>query len=248
LILVLAVAGCGSQGGSESSTAVNGVAYGVASKVKSGMTQAEVNHLLGRPILTARGTGSSADGCVYYAMQGRPLADLWQFCFDKRKRVSSGATLYSIAQPPPPSDASSGRAALLGRGDTICQTERADLAQPVKRLNRRLTALRRSPNRAGRIRAARLFGTFNDVLTKTLAELSAFDAPPDQRSVLAEYLKALRGQTHILPSAAAALGASQEQRYTQLLNRFNALGGAAKAHALEYGFSTCSGVTFSSSQ
>jgi hypothetical protein len=245
LVAVVAIAGCGSDSGSSRPATVPGVAYAAADTVKAGMPRTDVNRRLGEPILTSRPTDSAPGGCVYYAMQGRPPADVWQFCFDQRNRVNAGATLYSVSQPAPPAGASAARAALLGRGDTICQVEIADLARPLKRLDRRLTELKRSPNRANRRRAARLIGRFDDVLKKTLSELNVFNPPPDQRSALADYLDALRAQTRVLPSARTALAASQDQRYSRLIRRFDALGNAAAAHARRYGFSTCSGATFS---
>lgn len=245
LVACVAIAGCGSGGESSSPASVPGVPYGVASRIKSGMPRREVSQRLGRPILTSRPTGSAPSGCVYYAMAGRPPADVWQFCFDRRDTVSEGATLYSLAQPPPPADASAARAALLGRGDTICQVERASLTHPVKRLDRQLAALKRAPNRANHLQAARLVGPFNAVLRKTLSELSVFNAPIDRRPALAGYLDALRAQTRAMSSARRALAASQDQLYAQLVQRFSALGGAATEDAHRYGFSACAGVTFS---
>jgi hypothetical protein len=243
--VMLALAGCGSGDSSEPFVPANRVAYGAASKVKSGMSRPEVNRLLGRPALTSRAAKSAPGGCVYYAMQGQPLADVWQFCFDKRNRVSSGATLYAVSQPPPPSDASPQRGVLIGRGDTICQAERADLAHPVKRLNRQLTQVKKNADRASRLRAAKAFGPVEAVLGKTLSQLGAFEPPADERSTFAGYLAALRGQVHVLPHAATAVGTSQDQRYTQLLERFNALSASATAQAHLYGFSACAGITFS---
>lgn len=241
----VAIAGCGLDSSSSTPVTVPGVPYATANTIKVGMPRTTVKRRLGAPILTSKSSDSVPGGCVFYAMEGQPLADVWQFCFDKRNRVNAGVTLYSVAQPAPPADASDARAALLGRGDTICQGERADLARPVKQLNRQLTKLKRSPNRANHRRAASLIGGVDDVLKKTLSELNAFNPPPDQKSVLADYLNALGTQTRVLSRARTALAALQDQRYSRLVHRFNALGGAAAAHARQYGFSTCSATTFS---
>jgi hypothetical protein len=245
LAALVAIAGCGSDSGSSPPATVPGVAYAAANTITAGIPRTVVNRRLGEPILTSRPTGSAPNGCVYYPMQGRPLADVWQFCFDKRNRVNEGATLYSTSQPAPPADASAARAALLARGDSICQGASLDLAQPLKRLDRQLTELARNPNRANRLRAASLIGQFDDVLNKTLSELNAFNAPPDQSSALADYLDAFGAQTRILPRAQTSLAASQDQRYSLLAHRFDTLGNAAAAHARQYGFSTCSGATLS---
>ena len=87
---------------------------------------------LGQPVLTSKATRTSPGGCLYYAMKGRPLSDVWQFCLDRHDRVNEGATLYSETQPAPPPGASAARAVLLARGDGICTSENAKLVKPTK--------------------------------------------------------------------------------------------------------------------
>jgi hypothetical protein len=241
----LALAGCGSDSGSRPSATAPGVAYATADAIKAGMPRGEVARRLGKPPLTSRPTNQAPSGCFYYPMAGRPTTDVWQFCFDKHGRVNAGATLYSPSQPAPPAGASTARAVLLGRGDTICQAERAGLARPVKRLNRQLADLERTPNRVNRLQAARLIGPFNETLKKALSELSAFNPPIDRKPALSDYLGALRTQTRVMSSAQKALAASQDRRYAQLIRRFNALGNEATKGAHRYGFSACAGITFS---
>lgn len=242
LAVALAAVGCGSQGGSETSMAVNRIPNAAASKVKSGMSRREVLGLLGHPVLTTLPNPDAAGGCSYYAMRGRPLTDVWQFCFDAGGRVSSGVALHPVS-PPPPASASAGRAALIGRADSICQAERAELAKPVRQLNQRLSALRRSGDQASRQGAVTSFISVDDALRKAYRELAAFNPPSDRQAALAAYLNALGEQTNFLADAVGALSASQDRRYAGSMRRFNALGEAATAHARRYGFSSCAGIT-----
>lgn len=247
LAAIAALSGCGS-GSDESASApttVPGVAFGTANTIKGGVPQRAVERRLGQPVLTSRPAGTATGGCSYYAMKGRPLADVWQFCFNARERVNEGATQYSPQQPAPPEGASAARAALIARGDTACIAEVADLAKPLKRLGGAITTWRKHQSRANRVRAARLFGDFHRVVARTNAELAAFRAPPDKRAGLDRYLDARRAQAEALLHARAALAAGDTGRYAALVDRFNALAMTAKARAAAYGFASCSAPTFS---
>lgn len=247
LAAIAALSGCGSGGDETASapTTVPGVAFATAGAIKGGIPRQAVERRLGQPVLTSRPAGTATGGCSYYAMKGRPLADVWQFCFNARDRVNEGATQYSSVEPAPPPETSAARAALLGRGDAVCQGEVADLAQPLKRLGDAISEWRKHPSRANRIAAAHLFGDFHRVVARTNGDLGAFRAPPDESAELARYLDARTSQAAVLLGARAALAAGDTSRYAALVDRFNALAKTAKAHAAAYGFATCAAPTFS---
>jgi hypothetical protein len=241
LAWAVVIVGCGSGDSANHAVTPPGVPYALADAIHPGMTRAAVRERLGTPVLTSHPTTSALKGCAYYAMAGRPLGDVWQFCFDSHNRVHEGATLYALSQPPPPAGASAARAVLLARGDAICQSESGRLADPAQKLAR----LRPTSAPHARREAAGLMRRLNAVLRKALAELGAFDAPPDGRRTLASYLEALAAQTRALDRARAALAASQDGRYARLLRSFNRFGSAAAARARRYGFTVCSATNFS---
>lgn len=242
------VVGCGSSGTESPTrpppTRPPGVAYAVANTIEAGTPRTVLTKRLGEPVLTSKPTHSSPGGCLYYAMQDRPLSDVWQFCLDRHDRVNQGATLYSESQPAPPPGASAARAVLLARGDAICTSENAQLVKPTKRLARLIKQLALTSAPDVRRRAASLMRRFSAGLKRTGAQLGAFNAPPDARSELSAYLDALKAQAGALDQAATALAAG-DSLYLDLRRRVNSLGKSATTHAQHYGFSTCSALAFS---
>jgi hypothetical protein len=241
--LAALVVGCGSSG-TESPTRPPGVAYAAANSIEAGTPQTVLTKRLGQPVLTSKPTPPSPGGCLYYAMQDRPLSDVWQFCLDRHDRVNQGATLYSESQPAPAPGGSAARAVLLARGDAICTTENAQLVKPTRRLVRLIKQLAATAAPDVRRRAASLMRRFSAALKRTGAQLGAFNAPPDARSELSAYLDALKAQAGALDQAATALAAGNS-RYLDLRRRVNSLGKGATMHAQHYGFSTCSALAFS---
>ena len=241
--LSVVLAGCGS-GGSTTSPRPVGVSFSAANVIQTGTPKAQLTARLGEPVLTSRPTESAPGGCVYYAMKGRPLADVWQFCLDAHDRVSEGATLYSPSHPPPPDGASAAREVLITRGDAACQGANADLVDATKQLARTIPQLSSSSGSGLRHRAASLTDRVARVLGDTRSQLGAFVSPPDEQSSLNGYLDALDKQAADLHQAATALATRRDQRYFALREQLNQAADSANADAEQYGFATCSTVRF----
>jgi hypothetical protein len=244
LVAVSAIAGCGSGGGSTTERPV-GVPYDVANRVTVGVPRSALIEQLGQPVLTAYPVAPDSSGCAYFAMQGKPLADVWEFCFDKHGKVNLGATQYSdTVDRTFPEGASAARQVLIARGDSICSSENADLASATKKVDQALRALKARSTAKSRSAAAAAIGGFNGALRNALTRLKAFNAPPDETSTLTSYVHGLGEQVHVLAQAQAALAASDDQRYSALGRRFDQLGTSAAAAAKRYGFHVCRASTF----
>jgi hypothetical protein len=244
LVLVVALAGCGGGDEKKAPERPVGITFAQGNKVKVGVAKSELLRRFGRPVLTGSPTPVFPRGCLYFAMKGKPLADVWQFCFDARGRVSEGATLYSPQQPRPPADASPARAVLIARGDSICQTESAELVKPSKRIAKGLKRLGQAKTKATRDELATAIGDFNDALKKAVSQLREFDAPSDKRSQLNGYLGELSQQARVLDQARSAQLAGDDARYSQLGDQFNKLAAKATPLAKQYGFQICTATKF----
>jgi hypothetical protein len=221
-----------------------GVKFAVGNKIKSGMPRAELIRRVGDPVLSSKAVNGSPGGCLYFAMEKRPLSDVWIFCLDEHDKVNAGATLYSPQQPPPPQDASVERKVLIARADAICDYTSKKTGDPEE-LARQVKQVGTSSSQAARRKLAALMGAFAVSAETIRGQLEDFDAPPDALSELEAYQSALHDQAVALDRAAKALSAGDEMRYQRELDRARQLGQAATSHARQYGFSTCAGVKVS---
>jgi hypothetical protein len=241
------VVGCGGSDGTQStSVAPPGVKFETAKKVKIGVPRAKVIRELGDPVLTSKAVKGSPGGCLYYPMEGRPLADLFQYCLDEHKETNLAATAYSLDARQPPSDASAARQALIGRGDVICSVSGGlSHLPPPEKLVHQLKEVTTKSAPAARQGLAALMRKFSNSAEKTRAQLEAFNAPPDELSELRAYEAALGQQAAALDRAATALAAGDAKSYDKELQRAEDLGDEAKAHASQYGFAQCAGLKLS---
>ncbi len=235
--------GCGGSSDNETTT-TPGVKFDLANKVKSGMPRAELIRFVGNPALTSKPMGGAPGECLYFPMQGRPVANVWMFCVDEHNKVNAGVTEYALDQPPPPQDASVARAVLIGRADTICLAAPQQTGPPEK-LVQQIKQVTASSPPAARQKLAALMRKFSEGAKATRSQIDGFNAPPDELSELDAYLNALHGQALALDQAAKALSAGDEKSYRQALDRARQQGQAATDHARQYGLSTCAGVKLS---
>lgn len=220
-------------------TPVSVITDAQAGRIKAKMSQERVQKLLGDPLLTQEPFDQFPGGCFYYAMENRPAADVWQFCFNDQG-VSVVLTAFSPTQPSPPDGASYARSALIARADAVCQGQDGYLATITADVGRALGEFGEKANRVNTDALAREVGRFADNLEDTHQILAAFDAPADEHEALTSYLDALTGQVGALTLAQQAIVDRDLEAYERYGNEFNDLGEDARTAAQDYGFITCS--------
>ena len=214
-----------------------------AGRIKGEMPKERVLEILGEPLLTQEPFGSFSGGCLYYAMDTSLPSNAWQFCFNK-KGVNVVLTAYSPNQPAPPEGASQTRAALLARGDSICQSNYGYLTAITNDVAIALDDYAKNRNDANTATVVRQVGRFIDNLKDTHEALAAFNAPDDARDALTTYLDDLVDQIGALTEAKKAIGEGDLDAYDEHGVEFTDIGKDAKTAAQDYGFTTCSAATW----
>jgi hypothetical protein len=245
LLAVFAALAVGCDGSDESQSTSDerppGIEFNAAKSITLGVPRAKVIRELGDPILTSEAVKGSPGGCLYFPMEQRPLASVFQYCLDEHDQVNVAATAYSLGAPAPPQGASAARQALIGRGDVTCGVSGPE-GRPPEELVRQIEQVTTKSAPEARQELAALMRKFSKSAKKTRAQLEAFNAPPDELSELDAYGAALDQQADALARAATALAAGDAKSYDAQLQRAKDLGDEAKAHASQYGFSTCAGI------
>ena len=214
-----------------------------AGKIKGEMPRERVLEILGEPMLTQEPFGQFAGGCIYYAMENNLVSNAWQFCFNN-KGVNVVLTAYSPNQPAPPEDASQVRAALLARGDSICQSNYGYLNAITTDVANALDDYSKNRNEETTATVVRQIGRFIDNLKDTHEALAAFNAPDDKLETLTTYLDALNNQIDALTQAKQAIADGDLDAYDDHGVEFTDIGKEAKTAAQDYGFTTCSAATW----
>ncbi len=239
------IAGCGGDGGSETTTdpsteRVIPIKDKVLSEFKPGMSEEEVLEVAGvDPVLRQGPTKGSPEGCIYFPLPNEPLADVLQICFDE-SGLTLVVTALSKSQPAPPEDASPGRAALIGRADSTCQSMYGHLGEITGELQRALGAFSDDMTPSNRSEVARLMDRFIDNLVDTHEQIAAFEAPDDEIETLTAYTDGLSSQIETLREARRAIVADDIDAYEQFGETFTAEGKDARQDARDYGFTVCS--------
>lgn len=210
-----------------------------AGKIKAKMSPERVQEILGEPVLTQEPFSQFAGGCFYYAMENRPPADVWQFCFNDQG-ISVILTAFSPNQPAAPQDASPARATLIGRGDSICQSQDGHLATITTNVGDALVAFSDEASDENLDAIVDQIALFITNLEQTHEMLAAFTAPDDTNEALTTYLDALTGQIDALTQAQQAVADRNFDAYDEHGTEFNDIGKQARTAAQEYGFTTCS--------
>ena len=161
-------------------------------------------------------------GCIFFPLPNEQLADVLQICFDE-SGLTLVVTALSKSQPAPPEDASPGRAALIGRADSTCQSMYGHLGEITGELQRALGAFSDDMTPSNRSEVARLMDRFIDNLVDTQsrsppskhrrrdrdadgvhgrAELADRDAPRARRAIVAEDIDAYSSSARRSPPRA----------------------------------------------
>src|SRR4051812_10601273 len=175
LLLAIALAGCGGGKSKEASRptptpkptatptpkplVVKPLLAAKAGRVKAHMPKERVVRILGRPLLEQAPTSDFAGGCIFYPLAKLTETSVWQFCFDKRG-INLVLTALSQSHPRPPRAASQARTALIGRADTICQSEYARLPKIAAPYRKARARLAQHPNAANAKRLAAQIARF----------------------------------------------------------------------------------------
>lgn len=211
-----------------------------ASRLKPRMPKQRVLEVLRQdPVLTQAPTEGFPGGCIFYPIARAPLANVWQFCFN-REGLSLLLTAYSPNQPDPPAGASPARAVLLGRADTICQSDYGKLEPITERLRAAIARLAERDTRANFEDVDRALDRLGGNLDGTYEQLRAFAAPEDGRAALTAYLESLRFRSEAVADAREAASAGDLENLARSGSEYDKLGADAKRQAKEYGFATCS--------
>lgn len=216
-----------------------------AKLVQPRMSKARVIELLGgEPLLRQRPTKFFPQGCFFYPVEDLPLANVWQFCFNA-KGVKLILSAYSPQQPAPPAESSPQRAALIARADSVCASLNSRLTPTGTAVAQALDAFAAKPgHRLIRAEIDRQLRRFVAIIKDLEAQLSAFDAPPDQGESFDAYVSGLAEQARVLEEARVAFKEARLDAYDKLGKEFTQIGEDAKREAKEYGFAQCSASTF----
>lgn len=250
-LIAISIMGCGGSddgetpdGGAAPVEEPHAVSDALASRVETGSPKSEVVALLEvEPVLDQGPTEAFPGGCVFYAMVGQPLTDLWQFCFGVRG-LDSKSTVISSSPPVAPQGASPQRLALLARADSICQVDYGMLSPITTGVSNSLAAFEKDSSAANRDRVATQIGEFVENIEGTEGQLSAFSPPDDGLDAFDGYIDSLRSQIDVLKDARGAFLKGEIDAYSELGMKFTELGKTAKQQAQEYGFSQCSASSF----
>ena len=250
LVTATALAGCSGDGDdpgadpsdttspTTSAAPVTPITDAQAGKIKPRMSPDRVQEILGEPLLVQEPFSQYAGGCYYYAMENRPPADVWQFCFNN-EGIAVVLTAFSPNQPAPPADASQARASLIARGDSICQSQDGHLGTITNQVGRALDDFSDQPSDDNLTTLVDEIGRFIDNLETTHDMLAAFTPPEDGQEHLTAYLDAQTAQIDALTQAQQAVAERDFDAYDQHGTEFNDIGKQARTAAQDYGFTTC---------
>ncbi len=210
-----------------------------AAKVKARMPKERVLKLLGEPLLTQDPQADNTQGCIYYGITNQTPANVWQFCFND-KGVNLVLTALSPGQPAAPEGASQARAALIGRADSICQSQDGYLATITEDVSKALTKFSQDRSDANTAAVVNQIGRFISNLEETHEQLAAFNPPEDNADSFTTYVDTLADQIDALTEAKDAIAEGDVGAYDDHGTEFNDIGQDAIAAAENYGLSTCS--------
>jgi hypothetical protein len=187
--------------------------------------------------------GQFTGGCLYYGMENRLPADVWQFCFND-EGINVVLTAFSPTQPAPPEGASDAHAALLARADTFCQGQYGYLNDITNKVGDAILDFSGEASDQNLAALVTEIEQFIKNLEDTLEGIAAFRAPEDDVETFNTYVDDLSAQVDALTQAKDALAERDLDGYDDFGTEFNDLSKDARQAARDYGFATCSASDF----